>query len=265
MILWGGVPTHGYPANRLAVSGTMNALQPFWLALQFLTRLPVPAPAAFSPRAAGRSLLFYPVVGLLIGLLLAVPAGLFDGAAAGPRAAVLLMAWALMTGALHLDGLADCADAWIGGHGSRERSFAILKDPRAGSAAVVVVVLVLLAKFAAIQNLLVTHDWEPIVWAPVAGRTSALALLVLSPYANPKGLAAGWLVHVPLRAAHLLVALVAFLLAWRIGMSILLWAAASVWAVRAMAMTRLGGVTGDVCGAAVELAETTLLLGAALR
>ncbi|WP_162232572.1 adenosylcobinamide-GDP ribazoletransferase, partial [Methylogaea oryzae] len=102
---------------------------------------------------AGRSLLAYPAVGLLIGVLLAVVHGLSDAAPPAVSAALILLTWVLSTGALHLDGLADCADAWVGGHGSRERTLQILKDPHAGSVAVAVTVTVLLAKFAALQSL----------------------------------------------------------------------------------------------------------------
>ena len=67
---------------------------------------------------------------------------------------MLLAVWVLLTGALHLDGVADCADAWVGGFGDREKTFQILKDPRSGPIAVVVLVLVLLVKWAALEVLL---------------------------------------------------------------------------------------------------------------
>ena len=94
--------------------------QAFLLALRFLTMLPVPRGVPNDDLTAGRSLLWYPAVGLLLGLLLL----LVNRSLALPfylQAAVLLAFWVVLTGGLHLDGLADCADAWVGGLGDREK------------------------------------------------------------------------------------------------------------------------------------------------
>ncbi|TAN50735.1 MAG: adenosylcobinamide-GDP ribazoletransferase [Methylococcaceae bacterium] len=235
--------------------------QPFWFALQFLTRIPVPVRVDFHPSVAGRSLPAFPLVGLLIGAVLAGLGGLLNGSPPAVSAAVLLLSWVLISGALHLDGLADCADAWMGGLGSRERTAQILKDPHVGSAAVAVLVTVLLAKFAALQS---PATLEAVLWAPVLGRSAALALLIMTPYANPAGLADGWLRHTPLSMARAVLGLVALVCFWRLGLAVLLTALLVCWAVRTLALARLGGVTGDVCGAAVELVETAVLLAAAL-
>lgn len=203
----------------------------------------------------------YPLVGLLIGFLLASAHWLAASAPAPASAALLLLLWVLVTGALHLDGLADCADAWVGGHGSRERTLQILKDPHAGSVAVAVTVTVLLAKFAALESLLVLPgSFEALLWTPVAGRAAALILLSASPYANPQGLASAWLRHLPVPAARIVSLAVAVTVAWRLGLPALLVAGLVLWGARGLSMARLGGVTGDVCGAAVELVEMALLL-----
>lgn len=208
----------------------------------------------------------YPLVGLLIGSLLAAVHWLLAASPAAASAAFLLLLWVLVTGALHLDGLADCADAWVGGHGSRERTLQILKDPHAGSVAVAVTVTVLLAKFAALESLLaLPGSFETVLWTPVAGRTAALILLSASPYANPQGLASVWLRHLPLPAARTVSLAVAVIVAWRLGWPALLAAGLVLGGVRALSMARLGGVTGDVCGAAVELVEMAVVLAAVLR
>lgn len=236
--------------------------QPFWFALQFLTRIPAPVRVSYESAVAGRSLLAYPWVGLLIGLLLVACAGLTGGAPSAASAALLLLLWVFITGALHLDGLADCADAWVGGYGSRERSLQILKDPHVGSAGVAVLVTALLGKFAALQGL--STSYETLLWIPVLGRSVALALLVFSPYANPDGLASAWLKYLPLSAARALLLALAAIFVWRLGFPALLAALLTAWGVRALAMARLGGVTGDVCGAAVELSETAAMLAMVL-
>ena len=117
----------------------MKRLQAFLIALQFLTRLPVRLPEAPGEQDIGRSLLYYPLVGLLLGFTLAALAwALGEGTLL--HAAILLAAWVLMSGALHLDGLADSADAWAGGQGDRERSLAIMKDPACGPAGAVALI-----------------------------------------------------------------------------------------------------------------------------
>lgn len=106
-------------------------MRAFLVALQFLTRLPVRLRAAPSEEELGRSLLFYPLVGLLIGMLLTTLAMAISAAGISDLlgAALVLAAWVVLTGGLHLDGLADSADAWSGGRGDRERTLAIMKDP----------------------------------------------------------------------------------------------------------------------------------------
>jgi hypothetical protein len=104
-------------------------LKPLLIAA-FLTRLPVKA-GDWSDRDIGRSMLFYPLVGLLLGLALASVTAVLHGAPPGVVAAVLLALWVVATGALHLDGLADSADAWIGGLGDPRRTLDIW-DPRCG-------------------------------------------------------------------------------------------------------------------------------------
>ena len=99
-------------------------------------------------------MLYYPLVGgLLGGLLWLASLGLADTPAL-LGAALLLSLWVLLSGALHLDGLGDCVDAWVGGYGERERTLAIMKDPRCGPMAVVALCLLLLLKCAALSVLL---------------------------------------------------------------------------------------------------------------
>ena len=130
-------------------------IRAFILALQLLTRLPVPSLSTPpQPQELGQAVLFFPVVGLLIGGVLAGLEGALGWMDPGILAALLLTVWVLITGGLHLDGLADTADAWIGGQGDRDRTLAIMKDPRSGPMAITVIALILLNKFAGLQALL---------------------------------------------------------------------------------------------------------------
>ena len=96
------------------------------------------------------------------------------------HAALLLTAWVLLSGGLHLDGLADSADAWLGGFGDRERTLTIMKDPRSGPIAVVTLGLVLLLKFTALVALIEQHNGAALILAPLIGWLGwSAALLVL--------------------------------------------------------------------------------------
>jgi adenosylcobinamide-GDP ribazoletransferase len=236
------------------------------LAIQFLTRLPTPALADLAPRDWGRSALFYPLVGLLIGALLAALQFAIGASDAPLQAALLLTVWVLLTGGLHLDGLADTADAWVGGHGDRQRTLDIMKDPRSGPAAVSAIVLVLLLKFAALAVLLESGFWPALLLAPLLGRTALLGMLLSTPYVRAGGLGAAIAGHLPRKTAMVLLLAIAlgvcFLAdGWKAVLAVLVIG----FLLRRAFLARLGGMTGDMLGAAVELTETTALVALALR
>lgn len=182
---------------------------PLLIALQFLTSLPIRLPAMPEPEQQGRSLLYYPVVGLLLGALLCLAAFVLDGAPPLLQAALLLTLWAALTGGLHLDGLADSADAWLGGFGDRERTLQIMKDPRSGPVAVVVLVLLLLLKLAALLALLQAQHYVALLLAPLLGRAALLALFLGTPYVRPNGLGHALATNLPRTGAKGVLLLVA--------------------------------------------------------
>lgn len=236
------------------------------IALQFLTRLPVTLPGMPSPEQVGRSLLWYPAVGLLLGLLLWGAHLLLGQTSPLLQAAIILALWVGLSGGLHMDGLADTADAWVGGFGDRERTLAIMKDPRSGPIAVVVLVLLLLLKFAALFTLLQAGQGIYLLLLPWLGRSLLPLLLATTPYVRSGGLGQALVDHLPRRqlpwvlGLHLLGML---LFGWQgllvLATGLLLFA----WLRRAL-LQRLGGTTGDTAGALVELAECGALLALAL-
>ncbi|MHC6224471.1 adenosylcobinamide-GDP ribazoletransferase [Pseudomonas sp. X10] len=240
---------------------------PFWIALQFLSSLPVRLPGMPAPEQMGRSLLFYPLVGLLFGLLLWAASGLLQGTAAPLHAALLLACWVLLSGALHLDGLADSADAWLGGFGDRERTLQIMKDPRSGPIAVVTLMVVLLLKFCALWVLVDVGQGALLVLAPVLGRAALLGLFLCTPYVRPGGLGQALSDHLPRRAGPWVLLASALLClglgGLRGGLALLLAVLVFTW-LRYLMCRRLGGTTGDTAGALVELLELAVLLGLAL-
>lgn len=240
---------------------------PFWIALQFLSSLPVRLPGMPEPRQMGRSLLFYPVIGLLFGLLLWLASQWLAGVAAPLHAALLLTLWVLLSGALHLDGLADTADAWLGGFGDRERTLQIMKDPRSGPIAVVTVVLVLLLKFCALWVLVERDAGAWLVLGPVVGRAALLGLFMGTPYVRRGGLGQALADHLPRQAAGWTLvgsALVCVLLGGLTVLWVLLVSAVVFFWIRHLMCRRLGGTTGDTAGALLELLELTVVLGLAL-
>jgi adenosylcobinamide-GDP ribazoletransferase len=245
----------------------VSPFQSLLIALQFLTRLPVRLDAPPDGSALGRSLLFYPLVGLGLGLTLVVLAQFLTGIGGWLPAAIVLTVWVALTGALHLDGLADSADAWAGGFGDRERTLAIMKDPRSGPVAVVALVLVLLLKFAALEHAIARHDWTALALAPVLGRAAPLLLFLTTAYVRPGGLGSELARHLPRRSGMLVLSVTvagALLAAGTRGIWLFLATGALFWWLRLSMVRRIGGTTGDTAGATVELIECAVLVSLAL-
>ena len=230
------------------------------IAIAFLTRLPVPLPRAIGEEDFRGAMRWFPAVGLLVGAIVALAArggGLVDpwmGALTG------VIAWVAVTGALHLDGLADLADARGAAHRDRDRFMQVLADPHVGSFGVVAIVLQLAAKLVLLRILIEAGAILPLVPIPMAARAGVLAWQRWLP-ALGHGLAARFAGAVRARDlagwAALLLAVAAFapaLLAT--PLLVLGWAA---WLRR-----NVGGVTGDCHGAGIELVESGLLVATAL-
>jgi adenosylcobinamide-GDP ribazoletransferase len=239
----------------------------FWIALQFLSSLPIRLSGMPTPQELGRSLLFYPLVGLLFGAILWTLNWLLLGTPVLLHAALLLTAWVLLSGALHLDGLADSADAWLGGFGDRERTLTIMKDPRSGPIAVVTLVLVLLLKFAALLALVEHQHSLFLIIVPLIGRSAMLGLFLTTPYVRAGGLGQALADHLPRMAGQQVLAISAVACVLIAGLSgvwaLVLTAVVFVW-LRQLMMRRLGGTTGDTAGAMLELLEMVVLAGLAL-
>jgi len=238
------------------------ALQSLRTAFAFLTSLPMGAGVRFDDEAIGRSVLWYPLVGLVLGSMLLAAAHLlpFDALTNG---ALIVLALILLTGALHLDGLADCADAWVGGLGDRDRTLAIMKDPRGGAMGSTAIAVVLILKTAAVTLALRQEAHILLVLAPVLGRMAALGLFATTPYVGTGAVgraAAGlenaerWLVMLSWTAIGLLLLPIPALV-W-----ILSWTCALHYCLRRLMLRRLRGFTGDCAGALVEITEVTVLL-----
>lgn len=247
-----------------------GAWRPALIAVQFLTRFPLRLDRAATGPESGRSLLWYPAVGLLVGLPGACMAALavHVGHARLLAAALAVLSTALVSGGLHLDGLADSADAWIGGGGDKARTLDIMQDPRSGPMGVAAIVLVLLLKFAAIAELIAAGTPWPVAYAAALGRGAIALLLATTPYVRRGGLGEQMAAHASrLGAAAVLLALFALGAIW-LGLRTTLASVGAVAVVggllRRMLLARLGGTTGDTAGAMIELLEATALIAALL-
>lgn len=245
----------------------MTRLRPLWIAGRFLSRLPFPDPGSAQPHETGHSVPWYPFVGLLMGGPAALAALALAGAPIDVAAVLVLMLWVWSSGALHLDGLADSADAWIGGIGSRERTLEIMKDPRSGPAAVTLIGLVLLAKWAALKTLILAGVIWPLLAVPMLARAQLPLLLLTTPYARRQGMAADQFNYLTRQAAWLSLfaaALATLALGGWSGLALILAALMLYWMARRAMLARISGFTGDTAGALVELTETLALVVCAL-
>ncbi|MET0385348.1 MAG: adenosylcobinamide-GDP ribazoletransferase [Polyangiales bacterium] len=234
-----------------------------WLvAWGFATRVPVRV-ATVSPRMLAAAISCLPAVGLVLGAGAYGVARLCAPALGNTLAAIAAVAFAaLITGGLHLDGLADLFDALGGGRGERQRMLDIMRDPRIGAHGASALLLVVLAKVAAIAELDATRLPLALCMAPAASRLMAVWLLYLLPAARTDGLGHGMGEALGQRDAWVATGIVVAA-GCAFGphsvaptLAAVFCAAALGWLARA----RLGGVTGDVCGAAIELSELAFVL-----
>lgn len=238
-------------------------MKPFILALQFFTVVTLRSDLSAEPGDLARSRAWWGAVGALLGLALAAVAWALGHllpplALAGP----LVLFWAACTRFLHLDGVADTADALVY-PAPRERSLAIMKDTRIGAFGVTALASVLLIKFGLLASLPLERLWPALIAAPALARALAASLSTLLPPAATKGLGAAT-AHGPSGVGAMLISVgtalvVAGLTCGLGGLLAALLVLALGLVLGRWFMRRLGGVTGDCLGAAIELAECLAL------
>lgn len=229
------------------------------VAIQFLTRLPTPRLSVSGAEFAA-SMRWFPAVGLILGAIVA--GGCWLGAAIDPWSGALagLVLWVAVTGALHLDGLGDIADAAGAAHKDRDRVLAVLADPHIGSFGAVAIGMQLLAKLVLLHALVATSAWLAIALIPFAARIAPLFWTRWLPDLHA-GLASRF--RDAARRLDLAIWALALLGAAWFSPSLLaaplLWFGWAAWLWR-----KLGGISGDGHGAGIELTESGLLLAALL-
>jgi len=227
------------------------------IAIQFLTRLPTPR-VAVSDAEFAASMRWFPAVGLIVGAIVA--AGGRAGAAIDPWTGALLalLLWVAVTGALHLDGLGDIADARGAAHKDRARMLAVMSDPHVGSFAVVAIALQLLAKLVLLHALIAADAYAAIALIPFAARIGPL-------------LWSRWLpdLHAGLGSKFRGAVRPVDLLLWALALG-----TAAIWSRPLLAAPfvlilcgwwlhrAIGGISGDGHGAGIEASESVLLFAA---
>ena len=248
------------PAARPVTPNKSRNMRSLQIAFGLMTTLPIRLPDDWSTGDSGRAAVWYPLVGLVIGLLAwlawTVTMLIFP---AWVAAVTTLLVWVMLTGGLHLDGLADCCDGMLAST-SVERRLEIMKDPHIGTFGVTGLILILFIKAAALASFTPVSSLSILLAASLARFCILPAGLMKQARFSGMGVdfASGfrrsfilWGAIIPLMTAVLLgVHGVISLLAGLTALSLILW----------LARSRIGGVTGDVFGMTVEIVEAVVLL-----
>lgn len=239
----------------------------FWATLSFMSRLPVPQrwSRGLEIEQYVRGIITFPLIGLLLGGLSGAVFFLIQPGGGLPIAAfACVLALALLTGGLHLDGLADTCDGVFSAR-SRERMLEIMRDSRLGTHGGLALIFILLGKVLVISELALRgHGMIPVMaGACVAGRSAVVLMMYRQRYAREQGMGNLFIGKVTSRQALITLALglaLCFALLRLHGLLAMLAAMVMVWALSCALRKTLGGQTGDTLGAAIELGELIFLL-----
>lgn len=235
----------------------------FLAAVQFLTTIPIPWRRDFSPEELGRSAVYFPVIGVIIGLILAGLSWLFGlFLPSGVTSALLIAFMVIASGGLHLDGFVDTCDG-IGGQKPVEDRWRAMSDSRAGSFGIIGVVLLLLIKYAALNSVPASSLLITLVMMPMLSRWAMVYAVFTYKYAKPTGLGRAFKERTRwpgFTVATVITAVMAMLIAQLIGLAIMI----VVWIVTVVAAAyfkgKFSGLTGDNYGAINEITEVSVLL-----
>ncbi len=232
----------------------------FLSAIGFLTIIPIPSRAISD---AGRQVLYFPLVGLFIGCLLY---GIDQLLSLAPYPEVRIIGCvlflAVISGALHLDGLADTADGFFS-HQSREQTLAIMKDSRIGVMGVLAIFFCVLLKLTGVSGIIRSESFIWFVIAPALARTAQVIGLVFVDHVPSERILAATFYQQKFFFLLLLCPLpfaILFFVNWMMGLLTLMVFALTLGGLLFYFKNKIGGITGDTLGAATEIIETLFLL-----
>lgn len=234
-------------------------IKQFLAAVQFLTICPLPASIKIDEQVLGRSVTYFPVVGILLGAAAAcLDYGLTYILPLPVVSTLVVIFMIAVSGALHMDGLADTADGFFSSR-PRQQMLDIMRDSRTGPMGVIAIVCVLILKVTLLTAVPQSARWWVLLLTPFAGRSALLLMMAVIPYARTEGgLAAIFYAH---RSRYdivwIMVALAAigWLVSGWAGLTAGLASFAFVLLLTAYVHAKIGGFTGDTLGAACELTE----------
>ncbi len=234
-------------------------------ALQFLTTLPFPDTGVWEEHDC-RHMAFFPLAGLLIGLILAVMDWiLYPLIPAHVLSVLLLVVSFLLTGGIHADGLADTADGNFSGK-NREGILLIMKDSRLGTHGVMALMLIYLLKFALLTSLLPALRWWILIMMPMFGRLSLVLGAYKSTNARPMGLGNFYIGKIKIREV-LIAAGITLLATLQLSSAWIYFLFLPIFVIyfKHKMHKKIGGMTGDTLGALLEFTETLFLLWMVIR
>ncbi len=234
----------------------------FLLALQFLTIVPLKVKEVSEKNIAG-AMIYFPLVGLLLGIVLSGINALLVTLNFSPLAVNIILAVALIciTGGMHLDGLSDTADAFLSGK-SRDEMLAIMRDPHIGVMGAISIISILLLKIGLLGAVAAPLKTTALLLACVLSRWSSVLAMFLFPYARKDGKAKAFTQGMNLKifALSSITVLVFAFVIWQLkGLLTLLIATGCVYLGGKFASRKIGGITGDILGATIELTEIIVL------
>ncbi len=236
----------------------------FLFALQFLTIIPVKMSGLFNEEKLSQSVIYFPLIGILLGLLLAGLNLIFSFFAVPMilTNTALVVTLIILTGGLHLDGLADTADAFLSGKKERENLLEILRDPHIGAMGVLSLISVILLKIALVSSVDESKKGIAIILMCFLSRAALILPLYLFKYARNEGKAKIFFGSLNIKKCILLntaVLLFSFLVAGWNGVFIFSAVVLCTYFFTLRINKRLDGLTGDILGASVELNELLIL------
>jgi adenosylcobinamide-GDP ribazoletransferase len=232
-------------------------------AIQFLTIFPVPASFNCGEKELRGSVVFFPIVGLLIGGFLAILdfgiVWIFPPLPASVLVVILMLA---ASGCLHMDGLADTADGFLSAR-PKERVLEIMRDSRIGSMGAIAIVSVIALKVAALASIPGRRHWMIVLLMPIAGRCALVVSMAIAPYARETGglVSAFGRTKWPVPFfALLFLAMLSWAMLGIMGLVAAAGSIISTFLISCWSKRKIGGFTGDTLGAACEIAEAVLAL-----
>ncbi|MDP3013664.1 MAG: adenosylcobinamide-GDP ribazoletransferase [Candidatus Subteraquimicrobiales bacterium] len=231
-------------------------------AFQFLSSIPIKTKGEVKPDVLGKSVAFFPLVGLVFGGVLVVSDWLFSYII--PKIVVdvfLLIILISLDGGMHLDGFMDTCDGFFGGRGDKERILKIMKDSNVGAHGVTCAVCLLLLKFALLYSLSGTLRFFALATMPLLARWSVTLAAVFFPYARDEG---------PGKVFSLYSGVKEFIVSTIVCLLVVFWWKYSFLSFLGVLLftlifsknmsSRIGGLTGDIYGALVEINEVIVLM-----